>query len=59
MMLLNVGLICCFLKKKALVIGYGDVGKGSADSLMQQKNDCRCTEVDPICVCKPALMDIL
>ncbi len=26
-----------FSGKKALVIGYGDVGKGSADSLMQQK----------------------
>ena len=35
--------------KKALVIGYGDVGKGSADSLMQQKMVVDVTEVDPIC----------
>ena len=35
--------------KKALVIGYGDVGKGSADSCMQQKMIVDVTEVDPIC----------
>jgi len=35
--------------KKALVIGYGDVGKGSAESLMQQKMIVDITEVDPIC----------
>ena len=35
--------------KKALVIGYGDVGKGSADSLKQQKMMVDVTEVDPIC----------
>ena len=35
--------------KKALVIGYGDVGKGSADSLSQQKMIVDVTEVDPIC----------
>ena len=35
--------------KKALVIGYGDVGKGSADSLLQQKMIVEVTEVDPIC----------
>ena len=35
--------------KKALVIGYGDVGKGSADSLIQQKMIVDVTEVDPIC----------
>tara|TARA_B100000963_G_scaffold358182_1_gene382173 strand:+ start:1129 stop:2481 length:1353 start_codon:yes stop_codon:yes gene_type:complete len=35
--------------KKALVIGYGDVGKGSADSLMQQKMIVDVTEADPIC----------
>ena len=35
--------------KKALVIGYGDVGKGSAESLMQQKMIVEVTEVDPIC----------
>ena len=35
--------------KKALVIGYGDVGKGSADSLMQQKMIVDVAEADPIC----------
>ena len=35
--------------KKALVIGYGDVGKGSADSLNQQKMIVDVTEIDPIC----------
>ena len=35
--------------KKALVIGYGDVGKGSADCLNQQKMIVDVTEVDPIC----------
>ncbi len=35
--------------KKALVIGYGDVGKGSADSLKQQKMIVDVTEIDPIC----------
>ena len=42
-------LICFFQEKKHLVIGYGDVGKGSADSLMQQKMIVDVTEVDPIC----------
>ena len=32
-----------------MVIGYGDVGKGSADSLNQQKMIVDVTEVDPIC----------
>ena len=35
--------------KKALVIGYGDVGKGSADALVNQKMIVDVTEVDPIC----------
>ncbi len=35
--------------KKALVIGYGDVGKGSADALNQQKMIVDVTEADPIC----------
>ena len=35
--------------KKALVIGYGDVGKGSADSLAQQKMIVDVSEIDPIC----------
>ena len=35
--------------KKALVIGYGDVGKGTADALNSQKMIVDITEVDPIC----------
>ncbi len=35
--------------KKALVCGYGDVGKGSVDSLRGQKARVAITEVDPIC----------
>ena len=35
--------------KKALVFGYGDVGKGSAASLVQEKMIVRICEVDPIC----------
>jgi len=35
--------------KKALVIGYGDVGKGSAQSLRQEGMIVRVVEVDPIC----------
>jgi adenosylhomocysteinase len=35
--------------KVALVCGYGDVGKGSADSLTAQKAQVMVTEIDPIC----------
>ncbi|MFM7785065.1 MAG: adenosylhomocysteinase, partial [Planctomycetota bacterium] len=35
--------------KRALVIGYGDVGKGSAQSLRQEGMIVRVSEVDPIC----------
>lgn len=35
--------------KKALVIGYGDVGKGSAQSLRQENMIVKVTEIDPIC----------
>ena len=35
--------------KKALVIGYGDVGKGSADSLATKNDSGYYGEVDPIC----------
>jgi adenosylhomocysteinase len=35
--------------KKALVIGYGDVGKGSAASLRQEGMIVKITEIDPIC----------
>ncbi len=35
--------------KKALVIGYGDVGKGSAQSLRQEGMIVKVAEIDPIC----------
>ena len=42
--------------KKALVIGYGDVGKGSAQSLVQEGMIVRVSEIDPICAMQ-ACMD--
>ncbi|MCG8313519.1 MAG: adenosylhomocysteinase [Pseudomonadales bacterium] len=42
--------------KKALVIGYGDVGKGSALSLRQEGMIVKVTEIDPICAMQ-ACMD--
>jgi adenosylhomocysteinase len=42
--------------KKALVIGYGDVGKGSAQSLAQEGMIVRVVESDPICAMQ-ACMD--
>jgi adenosylhomocysteinase len=42
--------------KKALVIGYGDVGKGSAASLRQEGMIVKVVEVDPICAMQ-ACMD--
>ena len=48
--------ICSWAGKKALVIGYGDVGKGSAQSLRQEGMIVRVTEIDPICAMQ-ACMD--
>ncbi|MFC1397346.1 adenosylhomocysteinase [Acinetobacter lactucae] len=42
--------------RRALVVGYGDVGKGSAQSLRQEGMIVRVTEVDPICAMQ-ACMD--
>ena len=42
--------------RKALVIGYGDVGKGSAQSLRQEGMVVRISEIDPICAMQ-ACMD--
>ena len=42
--------------KKALCIGYGDVGKGSAQSLRQEGMIVRISESDPICAMQ-ACMD--
>jgi adenosylhomocysteinase len=42
--------------KKALVIGYGDVGKGSVASLQQEGMIVKVAEIDPICAMQ-ACMD--
>ena len=42
--------------RHALVIGYGDVGKGSAQSLRQEGMIVKVTEIDPICAMQ-ACMD--
>lgn len=42
--------------KQAMVIGYGDVGKGSAQSLRQEGMIVRIAEIDPICAMQ-ACMD--
>jgi len=42
--------------KQALVIGYGDVGKGSAQSLRQEGMIVKVSEIDPICAMQ-ACMD--
>ncbi|HQQ73948.1 MAG TPA: adenosylhomocysteinase [Pseudomonadales bacterium] len=42
--------------KKALVLGYGDVGKGSAQSLRQEGMIVKISEIDPICAMQ-ACMD--
>ena len=42
--------------KKALLIGYGDVGKGSAQSLRQEGMIVKISEIDPICAMQ-ACMD--
>ncbi len=42
--------------RRALVIGYGDVGKGSALSLRQEGMIVRVSEIDPICAMQ-ACMD--
>ena len=42
--------------RRALVVGYGDVGKGSAASLRQEGMIVRIVEIDPICAMQ-ACMD--
>lgn len=42
--------------RKALVVGYGDVGKGSAQSLRQEGMIVKVAEIDPICAMQ-ACMD--
>lgn len=44
--------------KRALVLGYGDVGKGSVQSLMGQAAKVSITEIDPICALQASMMGI-
>ena len=47
--------------KKALVLGFGDVGKGSVDSLRGQSARVAVTEIDPICALQACMrgLDVL
>jgi adenosylhomocysteinase len=44
--------------KRALVCGYGDVGKGSVQSLQGQCCRVAVTEIDPICALQASMMGI-
>ncbi len=44
--------------KKALVCGYGDVGKGSVQSLQGQQARVAISEIDPICALQACMMGI-
>ena len=44
--------------KRSLVCGYGDVGKGSVDSLRGQNAKVAITEIDPICALQASMMGI-
>jgi adenosylhomocysteinase len=44
--------------KKALVLGFGDVGKGSAQSLVSQFARVAITEIDPICALQACMLGL-
>ncbi|MCA9561225.1 MAG: adenosylhomocysteinase [Myxococcales bacterium] len=44
--------------KKALVLGFGDVGKGSVQSLRGQSARVAVTEIDPICALQACMMGL-
>ncbi len=44
--------------KKALILGFGDVGKGSVQSLRGQSARVSVTEIDPICALQACMMGI-
>ncbi len=44
--------------KRALVCGYGDVGKGSSESLLGQKCRVSVSEVDPICALQACMQGL-
>jgi adenosylhomocysteinase len=53
---INRGVDLMLAGKNAIVCGYGDVGKGSAESLRAQGARVAITEIDPICALQ-ALME--
>ena len=52
---INRGTDVMIAGKTALILGYGDVGKGCADSLRGQGARVLVTEVDPICALQAAM----
>jgi adenosylhomocysteinase len=48
----------CIAGKKSLVLGYGDVGKGSVQSLQGQSARVAVTEIDPICALQACMNGI-
>ena len=44
--------------KRALVCGYGDVGKGSSESLLGQKCRVSVSEIDPICALQACMQGL-
>lgn len=44
--------------KRALVFGYGDVGKGSVESLKSQSAKTAITEIDPICALQACMRGV-
>ena len=44
--------------KRALILGYGDVGKGSVESLRGQSARVAITEIDPICALQACMRGI-
>ena len=44
--------------KRALVCGFGDVGKGSVQSLQGQNSRVAVTEIDPICALQACMLGL-
>ena len=54
-MVLNAPLKLCLLVKQVVVCGYGDVGKGCAQSMKSYGCKVIVTEIDPICALQAAM----
>ena len=52
---INRGTDVMIAGKTALILGYGDVGKGCADSLKGQGARVLVTEIDPICALQASM----